>query len=83
VAVYPSLPVGTPNDPKQYNYIKITTTAGVSVVLGIPWINDSTVVLTETNTIVATITNVSQADIARINSCLVANGYNAFTLSIS
>lgn len=41
--VYPSLPSGTPNDATQYSYVQVRTDSGETVILGTPWIRDSTI----------------------------------------
>ena len=80
--VYPSLPVGAPNDPTAYDYVKLQTTAGNTTILGMAWIDASTVALVQANTITATISNVSAADMNRVMNCLVQNGFQAVSLSI-
>lgn len=80
--IYPMLPVGTPNDPYGYDYVKIKTTAGNVTILGIAWINDTTVTLVQSNTITAVIGNVSAVDVLRIRNALIQNGYNNIALSI-
>lgn len=41
--VYPSLPEGSINDPTQYNYVRIQNTNGEYQIIGIPWIRESTI----------------------------------------
>jgi hypothetical protein len=82
VQVYPTLPAGTPNDPNGYDYVKILTQTGETIVLGMAWINAATVTLVQSNTIRAVIGNVSAADVPRIKNALVQNGYNDVTLTI-
>jgi hypothetical protein len=46
--VYPSLiaaGVSVPNDPTQYNYVRVTFDGGESVILGVPWIRDGSLVI--------------------------------------
>ena len=82
VQVYPSLPEGTPNDATAYDYFRIQTQTGQTMILGLAWINANTVTLVQSSTIKAIIGNVSAADIPRIQNALVQNGYNNISLSI-
>ena len=83
VQMFPTLPVGTPNNPTEYDYVKILTTAGNVTILGMAWINAATVTLVNSNIITATIGNVSAADVNRITNALVQNGYSNISLQIS
>jgi hypothetical protein len=81
--VYPTLPNGSaPNDPNGYDYVKIKTSAGRTTILGLPWIDPSSVVLVDSTTIVATISNVSAGDLATIKNALAANGFNSVTFTV-
>jgi hypothetical protein len=82
--VYPTIPtsVGIPNDPNQYNYVQLMTAAGVRTILGIPWIDDSTVVEVTSQTITAVIGNVTPTDLTRIKQILANNNYNNVKLTI-
>lgn len=85
VQVYPYIPVanGTPNDYRQYNYIDVRLASGEETVLGIPWIDASTIVLQQAQTINVAIGNVTAADVDKVRNCLVANGYNNVDITIS
>lgn len=72
-----------PNDPTQYNYIKIKTQAGQISALGMPWINESTITATTNQVITATISGVTAADVLGVQNALVANGYTQFKVTIS
>lgn len=80
--VYPSLPNGTPNDPKAYNYLLLKTTAGNTLAIGIPWIKESTIVLVESRTIQVLVGGVSASDIQSIRNALVQNGYNQLEITM-
>lgn len=82
VQVYPSLPVGTPNRPRDYNFVKLRLANGAITVIGLPWIKDSTVVEVTTSVIRAVISGVAPSDLARVRSCLVQNGFNNIELSL-
>lgn len=77
---YPFLPAGTPSDPTKYTYLKLLLPSGASVVLAVPWIDDTSVQLVTQQTIVATISNVSSQDLNKIKLALVQNGYSNVAL---
>lgn len=85
-AVYPYLlqaGLNVPNDPTQYNYIKIRTQSGKVTVLGMPWINESTIVATTNQVITAVVSGVTAQDVQGIQNALIANGYNQFKVTIT
>jgi hypothetical protein len=82
-AVYPYLPAGVPNDPTQYNYVKIRTQSGKITALGMPWINESTITATTNQVITAVIQGVTTSDIQGVQNALISNGYNNFAVSIT
>lgn len=81
--VFPYLPSGTPNDPSQYDYVKIKLSSGVITVLGMPWINQSTIALVQSLTATVVIEGVSNNDGPRIRDCLVQNGFNNVVITIN
>lgn len=83
VQVYPYLPAGTPNDPNAYDYVKVKTTTGQTMILGIAWIKEDSIQLVESRIITVKISNVSASDIPRVRDALVANGFNQVEMSIS
>lgn len=83
VQVYPTLPVGTPNNPADYDYVKLKLANGSTTILGIPWIKQDTLTQVSTSTITAKIAGVSAADLPRVRNCLIQNGFNNLDLSVS
>ncbi len=83
VNVYPYLPAGLPDDPSQYDYVRIRTASGQSTILGISWINLDTVELVESRRMTIKIDGVGSSDIERVRLALVQNGYNNIEISIS
>jgi hypothetical protein len=67
---------------QMYQYLKLQLASGASVILAVPWIDDSSVELVTQQTIVATISNVSSQDLSRIKLALVQNGYNNVSLAL-
>ena len=75
--VFPFLPDGTPNDPTQYNYVKIDLVSGENEIIGVPWIIEDSVVVHKKGAITFTIEETAYEDIEKINRLLAANGYSA------
>lgn len=59
--LYASLPSGTPNDPTQYQYLRLKLQSGQTTILAVPWIDDSTVELVSSETLQVTIGNIDSA----------------------
>lgn len=72
----------TPNDPASYLYIKVKTQSGAVTILGVAWINDSSVSMITAQTATVTIANVTPQDVPKIRAALVANGYNNVQVAI-
>ena len=77
VNVYPTLPNGVPNDPNQYQYVKLQLPNGNISVIGIPWIKEDTIQLVDVGTLTITVANASPEDRERVIASLNANGYRA------
>ena len=75
MAVYPSLPQGTPNNPFSYDWIKIQHVNGSYETIGIPWIRPDSVTLSVGGRITLVFEDKTQQDLERIQSALSANGY--------
>lgn len=78
--VFNSLPAGTPNDPDAYMYVRIQFANGQRQILGIPWIKESSIVVSNYTVIQARIAGVTPADWEEILALLNANGYNQVEL---
>lgn len=79
--VFSSLPSGTPNDPDAYLYVRIEFPSGQTQILGLPWIKESSIVVSDYTVINAKIAGVTPADWDQILALLGANGYNQVELS--
>lgn len=75
-------PTNTPNDPASYLYIKVKTQSGATTILGVAWINDSTVQMVTAQTATVTIANITPQDVPKIQAALAANGYNNVSVAI-
>lgn len=73
-AIYPSLPVDTPNDFRRYPYVKVRLENGTVTAIGLPWINPSTVVIHEETTVTFRVSSIIAADISRYRDALIAAG---------
>lgn len=74
--VYPSLPPGqVPNDPYQYNYVRIQHPSGEFEILGVPWIRPESIEISTGGRIVMSFDDKTQMDLDRILAALSSNGY--------
>ncbi|EKD22624.1 MAG: hypothetical protein ACD_84C00035G0004 [uncultured bacterium] len=80
--IFPLLPAGTPNDPRSYDYVKIQTTAGHTTILGMAWINETTVTQITSTKITAVIGNVSATDAIRVKNALLQNGFKDIAITV-
>lgn len=80
--VYPHLPEGTPDDPSQYDYLRIRTASGVATIIGIPWIDLDTLELVESRRMTVKIEGVSSSDVERVRIALVQNGFNQIEITL-
>lgn len=84
VNIYPTLPVGlgVPNDPSQYQYIKIRFPNGNVTAIGIPWIVEDSIVEETTQALQFTIENVNPADRETIMLALSGIGMTAVNVKV-
>lgn len=75
--VYPTLPSSSPNDPRQYSFLKVLLPSGSTSIIGGPWIKTDTIVKHEKSRIRFTVEDVSSDDIKNINLLLNSRGYTA------
>lgn len=76
-----NLPVGFPNDPRQYNYYRIKKPDGSITVIGEPWIDPTSIVEVQVSNAVVNIPNVSTSDLARITVMLKQAGFVNFEIA--
>ncbi len=82
IQVYPYLPAGAPDDARGYDYVMLKTVSGETTVLGLPWINQETIVNVESGTMLVEILNVTSQDIQRVSDALVVNGFHQFNINM-
>jgi hypothetical protein len=75
--VFPTLPVGTPNNYEGYPWIHLKLASGEETAIGLPWIKDETLVIATTRKMQFTIDSVTPAGQNVILAALSANGYSA------
>jgi len=75
-----SLPVGTPNDPRQYNYYRIKKNNGDITILGEVWIDNSTIKEVSVKTAKITIPNASTTDVVRLREVFSQMGYKDYDI---
>jgi hypothetical protein len=83
VNVLPYLPIGTPSDPKKYTYILFKTEAGAKIVLALPWIDQTSVIVVQHQTISVVLNQVIASDVTKIREALVLLGFTSFTITVS
>ena len=75
--IYPTLPAGTPDNPRAYTWYHFKTVNNTSVVLAHPWIDMSNVELVVSKVGIITVPNITDADVLRIVNQIRAMGYYA------
>ena len=82
INVYPTLPDGVPDDPGEYEYVKVKHPNGSTSVLGVPWIREDTIMVSQRGTLTIVIADVTPQDKDRIVTAINANGYRVDKLSL-
>lgn len=72
-SVFESLPPGTPDDPFQYDYVRVRTNEGKYLILGLPFIREGTLTVNSGRTLRMTFENINEAQIDRIFKSLAYN----------
>lgn len=77
------LPVGTPDDPRQYNYYRIKKQDGSITVIGEPWIDQASIVEVTSGTATVILPKVTTTDMIRLRDTLKQSGFVDFQISFS
>lgn len=81
--IYRLIPEGRMEDnPRSYHYLLVESENGNTRVVGLPWINESTIRVFHQNTATYTVHDVDQEDIHRIAEVIAQYGYHC-TLKIN
>lgn len=75
-SAYASLPDGTPNDARQYDYFQIRLADGTTRVMGVPYVRDGSVKVSGGKTLVLTFTEITNEQFHRIKEALSSNGFS-------
>lgn len=74
------LPVGTPNDPRQYQYYRIKKPDGSTTMLGEVWIDQASIVEVETGTAYCTLPGATSGDLVRLRDMFTQAGFVNFEI---
>jgi len=80
--VYSSLPTGTPNDHRQYQYLKLTHPNGAVQCIGIPWIKLDTVAVVLSTAISIRVLQAVPGDVEKLRQVLAYAGFNHFEIKV-
>lgn len=83
ISIYPNLPAGTPASPRLYSYVTLYDIINKkTIVMGLPWINQSTIVESNLESVTVTLFGLSQPDITRLGDVLRVNGFNDVLINV-
>ena len=81
--IYATLPEGTPNDYRAYEYVLIKKQDNTITAVGIPWVKDNSVVIVGSIELHATIRNKTIEDIDLLRKVLMENNFSNIDITIS
>lgn len=73
--IYPTLPIGSINDYRKYQYIRIQHANGLTECIGVPWIVPASLVVKQSSKITVVFEDVRPEDVEKIRIMSVMNGY--------
>lgn len=73
--IYPYLPPGTPDDVKQYTYVILKSTSGITHVLAMAWIEESSIEEISSINIEVKVFDIDNTDEEKIIALLNSMGY--------
>lgn len=74
--VFPTLPEGqVPDNPTQYNYLVVKMQSGQTQIVGLPWIDESTITSRVTSSVYLEVPGAGTTDVSNIVNALAANGF--------
>jgi hypothetical protein len=74
------LPIGTPNDPRQYNYYRIKKPDGSITTIGEPWIDQASIKEVTNGTAIITLPKATTSDFIRLRDMLTQAGFIDFDI---
>lgn len=81
-AVYPLLPAGTVDDATKFTYVILKTENGSMTAIATEWIDESTIVSTQSVTITVVVRNASVSDATTIRDSLKLMGFTNVTTTV-
>lgn len=82
VMVYPTLNSDVLNRADSYQYVKLSKPNNKSVIVGLPWIKEETIVQHQFFSATVTIENIEPGDEVLIREVLQSNGFNATAVKV-
>jgi len=79
--VFPYLPANSIDRADAYDYIKIKFPSGTTTVLGVPWIDESSVREIVSTVFSVKIFNATPTDITRLRNALSQNGFTDYEIT--
>jgi len=79
--IFSTLPVGTPENPEDYEYLLVRTVDGETLAVGVPWISGDITVVTSA-TLRIPVNNASVADVEKVRTALNGYGYTDLTVEV-
>lgn len=80
--VFPTLPVGTPNDYRLYEYAIVRKPDGKVTAIGVPWVKAETLTIAQTVELLITVRNKSIDDIPRLRQILTQNRFTDIDVDV-
>lgn len=81
--VYPTLPEGVPNDYRAYEYVLLRKQDNTVAALGLPWIKEDTVTVSDSVELIVTIRGKSISDINNLRQVLTSNNFTDIDININ
>lgn len=79
--VFPTLPVGTPNNYRAYSYLKVKLPSGQDEFVGLPWINIGTIAIHANTQYRVDVFDANAGDAQAIREALVMRGFNNIVIT--
>lgn len=80
--VFSTLPVNTPNAANRYSYLLLRNVNNEMVCVGMPWINQSTIVASQTTNLEIMVLGAGADKIQLVREALVAQGLTVGTITV-
>jgi len=81
--ISPSLPVGTPKNPRKYTYLLFRDSGGATEVMAFEWVNSASIIVATTVKAVITLPSINASDINKVRDNLTLMGFHDFNIEIA